>query len=100
MASKLTVVNSAEVADAVRQLLPGRACILLVTSAFHMRRAQHLFERQGLQVLPFLVDFQVRGRWAGPHRRDPSQWLPSAQALDDSSRALRELLGRLLYRTW
>ena len=62
--------------------------------------AQRLFERQGLQVRPFPVDFQTRGRWAGPLWRDPSQWLPSAQALDSSSRALRELLGRLVYRTW
>ena len=84
----------------LRQLLPGRARILLVTSAFHMRRAQRLFERQGMQVLPFPVDFQERGRWAGPLWRDPTQWLPSARALDDSSRALRELIGRLVYRSW
>ena len=65
-----------------------------------MRRAQRLFERQGLKVLPFPVDFQARGRWAGPLWRDPTQWLPSARALDDSSRALRELIGRLVYRSW
>ena len=99
MASTPPVVNTAEEAAAIRQLLPARARILLVTSAFHMRRAQRLFERQGLKVLPFPVDFQARGRWAGPLWRDPSQWLPSARALDDSSRALRELLGRLVYRS-
>ncbi len=100
MSSTPPVVNTAEEAAAIRQLLPGRARILLVTSAFHMRRAQRLFERQGLKVLPFPVDFQARGRWAGPLWRDPTQWLPSARALDDSSRALRELIGRLAYRTW
>ena len=100
MASTPPVVNTAEEAAAIRKLLPARARVLLVTSAFHMRRAQRLFERQGLKVLPFPVDFQARGRWAGPLWRDPSQWLPSARALDDSSRALRELLGRLVYRTW
>ena len=100
MASTSLVVNTAEEAAAIRQLLPARARILLVTSAFHMRRAQRLFERQGLKVLPFPVDFQARGRLAGPLWRDPSQWLPSARALDDSSRALRELLGRLVYRSW
>ena len=100
MASTPPVVNTAEEAAAIRQLLPARARILLVTSAFHMRRAQRLFERQGLKVLPFPVDFQARGRWAGPLWRDPTQWLPSARALDDSSRALRELLGRFVYRSW
>ncbi len=108
MASTPPVVNTAEEAIAIRRLLGRQTStttaspprILLVTSAFHMRRAQRLFERQGLQVRPFPVDFQTRGRWAGPLWRDPSQWLPSAQALDSSSRALRELLGRLVYRTW
>ena len=108
MASTPSVVNTAEEAIAIRRLLvaplpPLSAAsprILLVTSAFHMRRAQRLFERQGLRVLPFPVDFQARGRWAGPLWRDPLQWLPSAGALDDSSRALRELIGRLVYRTW
>tara|TARA_Y100001933_G_scaffold235310_1_gene256344 strand:+ start:2074 stop:2742 length:669 start_codon:yes stop_codon:yes gene_type:complete len=99
MASTPPVVNTAEEAAAIRQLLPASARVLLVTSAFNMRRAQRLFERQGLKVLPFPVDFQARGRWAGPLWRDPSQWLPSARALDDTSRALRELLGRLVYRS-
>ena len=100
MASTPPVVNTAEEAAAVAQLLPARAPILLVTSAFHMGRAQRLFERQGLVVQPFPVNFQARGAWAGPLWRDPSQWLPSAQALDGSSRALRELLGRIVYRVW
>ena len=101
MASTPPVVNTAEEARAIRRLLPAsQSRVLLVTSAFHMRRSQRLFERQGLQVLTFPVDFQARGRWAGPLWRDPTQWLPSARALDHSSRALRELLGRLVYRAW
>ena len=95
------VLNTAGEAVAIRRLLPARQSrVLLVTSAFHMRRAQRLFERQGMQVVPFPVDFQALGRWAGPPWRDPTQWLPSASALDHSSRALRELLGRLIYRVW
>ena len=101
MASTLPVLNTADEAVAIRQLLPGgQSRVLLVTSAFHMRRSQRLFERQGLLVLPFPVDFQARGPWAGALWRDPSQWLPSARSLDGSSRALRELLGRLVYQTW
>ena len=108
VASTRPVVNTAEEAIAIRRLLGPKSStqtassprILLVTSAFHMRRAQRLFERQGFKVLPFPVHFQARGRWAGPFWRDPTQWLPSAWALDDSSRAFRELLGRLVYLTW
>ena len=101
MACTPPVLNTADEALAIRRLLPARQSrVLLVTSAFHMRRSQRLFERQGMQVLPFPVDFQARGRWAGPLWRDPTQWLPSSKALDNSSRALRELLGRLVYRAW
>ena len=74
MASTPAVVNTAEEAIFIRRLLappssPFSAAsprILLVTSAFHMRRAQRLFELQGLKVVPFPVDFQASGRWAGP----------------------------------
>ena len=51
-------------------------------------------------MITFPVDFQARGHWAGVLWRDPTQWLLSAAALDDSARALRELLGRLVYRAW
>ena len=64
MASTPSVVNTAEEAVAIARLLPARAPILLVTCAFHKRRAQSLFERQGLKVLPFAVEFLARGRWA------------------------------------
>ncbi len=105
MASTRPVVNTAEEAAAIRQLLKSvnpsaSSRILLVTSAFHMRRAQRLFERQGVKVVPFPVDFQARGAWAGPWWRDPMQWLPTAGSLSSSSSALRELLGRLVYRAW
>ena len=74
--------------------------MLLVTSAFHMRRAQRLFERQGMEVLPFPVDFKARAAWGGAIAHDPLMWMPSTRGLDDSSRALRELLGRVVYRSW
>ena len=106
LASTPPVVNTAEEAVAIRRLMESSGQnaassprILLVTSAFHMQRARRLFERQGLVVEPFPVDFQARGAWAGPQWQDPTQWFPSAGALSASSRALRELLGRLVYRT-
>ena len=69
MLTTVPVVNTAEESEAVVELLSNRGVkiydpagqlrILLVTSAFHMPRAQRLFERAGLQVIPFPVDFQV-----------------------------------------
>lgn len=94
------VRNTAEEARAIAALLPPGASLVLVTSAFHMPRAQRLFQRQGLRVSPFPVDFQASGAWAGSPLRNPLNWLPSATGLESSSRALRELIGRTLSRSW
>ena len=58
MASTPPVTNTAE--EQGRSSAAGhQSRVLLVTSAFHMRRSQRLFERQGLLVLPFPVDFRA-----------------------------------------
>lgn len=95
--STARVRNTAEEAREIAGQLPMGSAVVLVTSAFHMARAQRLFERQGLKVVPFPVDFQATGTWAGQPLADPLRYLPSAAGLDSSSRALREWLGRLLY---
>ncbi|MFN5464940.1 MAG: YdcF family protein, partial [Cyanobacteriota bacterium] len=92
------VRNTAEEARAVAAQLPRGSRVLLVTSAFHMARSKALFARQGLEVVPYPVDFQARGSWAGSVIKDFRYWLPSAEGLEDSSRALREAMGRLAYR--
>ncbi|MFM9101790.1 MAG: YdcF family protein, partial [Cyanobium sp.] len=93
------VRNTAEEARAVAAQLPRGSRVLLVTSAFHMTRARALFARQGLEVVPYPVDFQSRGAWAGSVWTDFRYWLPTADGLESSSRALREVLGRLIYRS-
>jgi uncharacterized SAM-binding protein YcdF (DUF218 family) len=93
------VRNTAEEARAVAAQLPRGSRVLLVTSAFHMARARALFERQGFEVVPYPVDFQARGDWAGSVLGDFRYWFPTADGLEGSSRALREALGRLLYRS-
>ncbi|MEB3242740.1 MAG: YdcF family protein [Cyanobacteriota bacterium] len=93
------VRNTAEEARAVAARLPRGSRVLLVTSAFHMRRAQALFARQGLVVVPYPVDFQARGAWAGSVLKDFRYWFPSADGLEGSSRALREMVGRLVSRS-
>lgn len=66
--------------------------ILLVTSAYHMPRAKALFEAQGLEVIPVATDHEVLSR---PLWRD---LLPETSALDGSSRAIKEIVGRLVGR--
>ena len=91
------VVNTAEEARAVASLLRDRHVdhprVLLVTSAFHMARARRLFERAGIVVLAFPVDFQV----SAESRTTVLTLMPTAEALAHTQLALRELLGRLFY---
>ncbi|MGQ0688567.1 MAG: YdcF family protein [Limnobacter sp.] len=64
--------------------------IALVTSAFHMGRSVLWFEKAGFTVYPVRTDIRVlnesRAFW---------EWLPKPQALDESTIAIKEYLGRL-----
>jgi len=90
--------NTEQEALAVKQLFKQtEPRILLVTSAFHMPRAERLFERQGFRVEAFPVDFKVRDKTL-----TPMDFLPSPQALQMTDVLVREYLGRLYYqlRAW
>jgi uncharacterized SAM-binding protein YcdF (DUF218 family) len=87
------VANTAAEAEAVRALLGDQPTILLVTSAFHMPRAQGLFERLGCTVIPYPVDFyaNLSRPWS------VLDLLPQANAFDQTELAWRELMGRAYY---
>jgi uncharacterized SAM-binding protein YcdF (DUF218 family) len=87
------VSNTEAEAQAVAQILPPKARVLLVTSAYHMPRAQQQFERAGFVVQPYPVDFQS-------NRDRVFSWqdvLPQAIYLRRTETAMRELLGRAFY---
>ncbi len=89
--------NTADEALATARLLGvGKGAgkkIILVTSAYHMRRSLLLFEKAGFDVVPFRVDFQVFDK----SRLTVLHFLPSAGALVQSEKALHELVGWLFY---
>ncbi len=94
------VFNTSQEAIEIRRNLNqinSSSKILLVTSAFHMKRAKKLFERQGFFVHPFPVDFKTSriSRWQSPY-----QWIPNSASLYKSSIALREIIGRTIYISW
>ena len=64
--------------------------LLLVTSAAHMPRALGCFRKAGLSPDSLPVDFR-----AGAEARG---WLPRAASLAQSTEALREMTGRVVYR--
>ena len=93
------VSNTADEASAVSDVLTARggsrapASVILVTSAYHMRRARLLFARAGLSVTPFPVDFRTS---AEP--RSFGRLVPQAGSLYNTEIALREFYGYLYYR--
>ena len=89
--SRDTHQNALYTAAMLNQL--GIRKILLVTSAFHMRRSEALFAAQGLEVIPAPTDYQ---RLVGPVT--VPRWLPSVGDLWQSTYALHELLGYWIYR--
>lgn len=62
--------------------------IALVSQAWHLPRAIKLFEQQGLVVTPAPTGYTA------DDNEPIAQWLPKASALDKSSMALKEHLGR------
>ncbi len=72
--------------------------LIVVTSALHMRRAHATFAATGLTIVPAATDFEVID--TGP----PTllDWLPNADALEGSTRAIKEYVGYLVYdwRGW
>lgn len=86
--SRNTHENAVEAARVVRER--GWRTVVLVTSAAHMPRALGSFQNAGLRPDALPVD---RRASRGPHR----SWTPRARALFESTEALRELLGRLVY---
>ena len=67
--------------------------MILVTSAYHLRRGQLLFARAGVPVVPFPVDFQTSA-----DAITIVDVLPSAGSMKNTETAVRELYGYLFYR--
>ena len=70
----------------------GAKRVLLVTSAFHVPRAIGCFRAAGVEADVLPVDYRMRNPGADQH------WLPRGEYFSQTTRALRELLGRLVYR--
>ncbi|MGV3642167.1 MAG: YdcF family protein [Adhaeribacter sp.] len=88
--------NTYENAQFTRQLLlrhPELKRVVLVTSAFHMRRASACFTKAGVAHLAFPADFYSSDRLAR------FEYLfPSAEALAGWSRLVHEIAGFLIYK--
>lgn len=88
--SRNTYQNAVEAARIVRER--GWTRLLLVTSAFHFQRAAGCFKRAGLSFDALPVDYR-----SYDPRRFSGSWLPRVEALNESTMAIREYLGRAVY---
>lgn len=89
--SRNTKENAIETAKILRE--NGLNKIILVTSAFHMKRSLGVFQKEGLEVFPFPTDYRAL--------RIDVNWdtiIPSVGALDTSTIALKEWIGIMAYK--
>ncbi|UYZ60497.1 YdcF family protein [Hymenobacter latericus] len=93
--SRNTRENARNTRALLQQRLPqGQPRLLLVTSAFHQRRALGCFSKAGLQVTAFPAGYLTAQREA-----TPAYWLlPSSEALQQWSVLLHEVAGYVVYR--
>ena len=85
--------NTADEAVAVKELISKSKTIILVTSAYHMYRAQRLFEDQGIKVIPYMVDYKIARGGA----ISVMDFLPSAGNLAITEIGIKEIIGRIYY---
>ena len=87
------VENTDQEAKAIKKLLLlDNPKIILVTSAFHMPRAQLVFKAAGINVIPFPVDFRI-----GAQKITFMNFIPSAGSFASTSFFVREMIGRTYY---
>ncbi len=90
--SQTTWENASFTAPILQRL--GMQRIFLVSSAWHLPRAVHAFEREGLRVIPAPTVFETREFANGPM---PHDFIPDPSNLHRSYYAIHEYLGRLWY---
>jgi uncharacterized SAM-binding protein YcdF (DUF218 family) len=66
--------------------------ILLITSAFHMRRAYMCFKKENTEVIPYPTNFM------GKKTIDITEFIPSSNAIATNELLWKELTGIVIYR--
>jgi uncharacterized SAM-binding protein YcdF (DUF218 family) len=70
----------------------GFGKVILVTSAYHMPRSVMVFEKAGLEVVPYPTDFKMDKRYT------VYSYFPKMNVLQDSTKAIREYVGLVAYQ--
>jgi len=87
--SKDTSQNASYVAEICKEKSFKK--VILVTSAYHMKRAVKIFKQRGLEVLPYPADFKRSNHY------NVYSFLPKFSNFALSSKAIREYIALLVY---
>lgn len=90
--SKNTIQNASYTFEIMKKNGISNPKIILVTSAFHMKRAKTIFEKSGFKLMAYAVDFRVT-KAKNPY----IDFIPSFEALKDSFIAIKEYIGMLKF---
>ncbi len=72
--------------------------VLLVTSALHMPRSMEIFRKVGLEVIPAPTDFLSVNNENNKGLAIVLDLLPSAEALKNTTNAIKEYIGLFIYQ--
>jgi len=77
----------------------NRPKLLLVTSAYHMRRAELLFDKiSGCEIVPSACDYEVTTRFGKGHKWKVADFMPNAEAMMFSAYLFKEHFAYWCYR--
>ncbi len=97
---KNTLEEVKEIKNLIRsKLFLEKPKIILVTSAYHMKRAKNLIVKENIDVVAYPVDFRSEIIDVD-FLLNPLNWIPNSRNLSSSSSALRELIGRIAYKSF
>ena len=96
--SKNTHQNSLFTREKLKEIKAKR--ILLVTSAWHMRRSLLVFKHMGVEAVPAATDYEALSMRGLLSPSKLAYYLPTADCLDKSSAAQKEYIGYWAYRTY
>lgn len=91
--SRNTHENAVETKKILENMHEEDRPVLLVTSAFHMRRSLLCYQKEGIEVIPYAVDYQSQEfDW------NPSWIMPTGYYLDTWRMLIKEWVGLQAYR--
>lgn len=96
--SKNTYENSLFTREKLKGMKAKR--VILVTSAWHLRRAMMTFKRMGVEVIPAGTDYEALTARGSVTPKMAAYYLPNADCLNKSSAVLKEHVGYWAYRSY